>query len=53
MTTLELKSIGLQELDFNEMQELEGGWLKEIVISLIENWSDFTDGIKDGYRASR
>lgn len=35
MNNLELKSIGVQELDTNEMVNLEGGFLPAVAIGII------------------
>jgi hypothetical protein len=45
-----------KELSFEEMQELDGGWLKEIVtagfaygVYLYDNMDRFVEGVKKGY----
>ena len=47
--TLEIENLGLTSMTYSELQELDGGWWKEVLFSLIDNWSDFTDGIRAGY----
>jgi hypothetical protein len=49
MKTLELDSFNMVELSQKESEMIEGGWLKEIVMSLIDNWGDFREGMSDGY----
>ncbi|MEJ5145414.1 hypothetical protein [Sphingobacterium sp. MYb388] len=53
MNNLELKSIGVQELDTNEMVNIDGGkdwWgiAKDLLISAIDNWGDIREGWEDG-----
>lgn len=49
METLELKSMGLQELDPRELEINNGGWLKEalfvIAVALISDWDNFKAGL--------
>ncbi len=53
METLELKSLGLQELDSKELKESNGGWWQiivgAIIIDALLNPEAAVDAIIDGY----
>lgn len=57
METLELKSLGLQELDSTELKESNGGWWQiiaaAILIDALLNPDDAIDAMVDGYNAAR
>jgi hypothetical protein len=54
MKTLELENLQLVEMTQVEMRELDGGKLWEsLVMSLIENWDEFKQGIRDGFNAQQ
>ncbi|NJI74088.1 hypothetical protein HCX49_12835 [Sphingobacterium kitahiroshimense] len=61
MNKLELKSIGVQELDTNEMVNLDGGFVGVIAAFVVGAWladslfnyNETVDNFNDGYNSVR
>lgn len=53
MKTLELENLGLVELDTQQSEEVNGGWIwlagvaAGLVISAIDHWPDIKNGFRD------
>jgi hypothetical protein len=53
MNTMNLNAAGVMELSAVELQEIDGGLLKEIgsaIIDVINNWDAYVAAFKKGFR---
>lgn len=57
MNKLELKSIGVQELDTNEMVNLDGGWFwpaaaATFLYNIVGDWNENVEAFKEGFNGN-
>ena len=55
MKNLELEDYGVQEMENDKMQNINGGWIGTALaivgagIYIYNNWDDFAEGFAEGY----
>lgn len=49
---MNLNAAGVMELNAEEMREVDGGWIKEVVaavVDVIENWDKYKTAFLEGF----